>query len=350
MRTYLILQNPGHNRVYYNNSINLALAELKLTCFRFENRCENITDYNLCNVRYLKFDYPQALTPSDLLLLSRLSFVFTLFELTEIESKVALLPIEKSNYEYVDSKISSLLKYSGKTNELFTKMMINVAMLVSDYPSDLAFNMLDPVAGKGTTMFEGLILGHDVYGVEIEQKSVHEANIFFKKYLETERYKHDFEKRHIAGKSKADATYIHEYEFARSKDEFQNEQLRKTFALVNGSTEQVDQYFKKNSFHIIVGDLPYGIAHGNSRGKKNASITRNPSELLAHALPAWHNVLRKGGSVVVAWNSYVASKDDLTGIFEASGFTVLKEEPFSSFEHLVDKSIKRDLIVAKKED
>lgn len=348
MNTYLILQHPGHNRVYYNLSGALALAELKIASTRLEVDCNAIEMITIEDIRYLSITTKEEISSRDVHILSRLSFVFAIFKLTRINGQNYFSPMAKYAYEYVDQKISSLLKYPGKTNELFTKMMINVALLSSDFNATDKIQLLDPVAGKGTTLFEGLVYGFDVMGIEIDPKSTHATGIFFKKYLETERYKHISNTRRVYGRSKADAIYIHEFDYAISKEEYKSDALRKKFGIVTGSSSEASKYFKKESFHVVVGDLPYGIAHGNSLDKKAASITRNPSEMLTLCLPEWHQILKKGGVLVIAWNAFVISKQKLEAIFLANGFHVFTESPYNDFEHLVDKSIKRDIIVAKK--
>ena len=55
--------------------------------------------------------------------------------------------------------------------------MINVALLSSDFYNTKDINLLDPVAGKGTTLFESLIAGYNIYGIEINPNVVHEACI-----------------------------------------------------------------------------------------------------------------------------------------------------------------------------
>ena len=42
MKKYLILQHPGHNRVYYKVAGELALAELKLASQGLETICDVI--------------------------------------------------------------------------------------------------------------------------------------------------------------------------------------------------------------------------------------------------------------------------------------------------------------------
>ena len=195
MKTYLILQHPGHNRVYYNLSGPLALAELKVASNRLTVVSDSIEIVTIENIRYLSLTTEDELTELDVELLSRLSFVFALFELEKIDERSFLKPMLKKDYEYVDSKISSLLKYAGKTNELFTKMMINVGLLSSDFNFEDHIQLLDPVAGKGTTLYEGSIYGFNVTGIEIDPKSTQTIQLFFKKYLETERYKYTVEKK-----------------------------------------------------------------------------------------------------------------------------------------------------------
>ena len=345
---YLLLQNPGHNRVYYNLADKLALAELTVASSRFSVACQAIEIVQVEGIRYLSIETESAIKESDLEIISRLSFVFAIYQLEEVNGQQYLKPIQRVNYEFLDSKISSLLKYRGKTNELFTKMMLNVALLSSKFSYSDPIQLLDPVAGKGTTLFEAAIYGYDTYGIEIEPKPVHELVVFFKKFLEEERFKHTLNKRQISGQKKSDATHIQEFDFARSKADFKSGKEVKKLAIVGGNSDSAAQYFKGEKFHLIVGDLPYGIQHGNNSDKKAVTGSRNPSELLAECLPGWHQVLKKGGIVVMAWNSFLVSRQKLSEVFTDLQFEILSQEPYSDFEHMVDRSIKRDIVVARK--
>ncbi len=345
---YLLLQNPGHNRVYYNLSGKLALAELKIAIHKLSIPCKEIKELYIEGVRYLLIETEHELKEEDLNMLSRLSFIFAIFMLEKIKDKNCLIPVKKTNYDYLDSKISSLLKYHGKTNELFTKMMVNVALLSSKFNYTNKIKLLDPVAGKGTTLFEGIIYGFDSYGIEYESKFVHESVLFFKKYLETERIKHNSIKRQIYGPNKRTAISIHEFEFAKTKEEFASKESIKKVGFICGNSQDAHKYFKKELFHLIVGDLPYGIVHGNTNSAKNNSFTKNPSDLLSESISEWKKVLIKGGVAVMAWNSYLVSRLKLSDVFTNYGFEVLNQSPYDEFEHMVDKSIKRDIIVAKK--
>jgi len=345
---YLIMQHPGHNRVYYLTADKLALAELKIAATRFSVPSQAPDVMEIEGIRYLHLRTDGQLSEDDLHILSRLSFVFALFYLQKNADTSYLLPIRKKDYEYLDGKISSVQKYQGKTNELFTKMMLNIALLSSDFHYQDKLQMMDPVAGRGTTLFEASVYGYDAYGVEIDAKSVHETGVFFKKYLEQERLKHAVEQRRIAGSKKSNAVVIKDFKFAKSPHTFKKKQERKTLALVQGNAQYTAQYFKAKTFHFIVGDLPYGIVHGNATHKKRGTLTRNPSELLEQCLADWHKVLKPGGVVVVAWNAFLVSRHQLSQVFENFGFKVLSGAPYDEFEHRVDKAIKRDLVVAKK--
>ncbi len=344
---YLLLQNPGHNWVYYTSSDKLAFAELSLASVRLSVPANDIQIKTIENIRYLSLETAATLNEKDIDLLSRLSFVFAVFQLEDSSGTSMLRPIAKSNFAYMDPKISSVQKYKGKTNELFTRLMISVGIMSMDFDYQQKISMLDPVAGRGTTLFEGSVHGFDLYGIELDGKAVHEAAVFFRKYLEAERIKHKQSKRQVAGKSRSEAIMMQQFEYALSKEDFKSPEKIKKLGLVHGNTADADQYFRKNQFHLIVGDLPYGVQHGNTTGRAK-SFTRNPSELLHECLPAWKTVLKPGGAVVIAWNSFLASPKKLAAIFTELGFEVKTEAPYNQFEHMVDHSIKRDVLVALK--
>lgn len=342
---YLILQYPGHNRVYYQSSDTLALAELQIAgqsidAQILENRIEEIA-----GIRYISIRTDAPFSDHDRTILSRLSFVFALFSM---DDQSRLVPIELPTSHYVDPKISTLMKYKGKTNELFTRMMINVAVHSSNFEFDTPLELLDPVAGKGTTLFEASTFGYHAFGIEVEGNALQEGQIFFKKFLEQERLKHSRSNRVVYKNEDGRPAQITEFKYALSKDEFRDESTQKYLAMVHGASKEAHKYFKKERFHIIVGDLPYGIKHGNKGGKVYGSPTRNPVDLVSECLPEWKKVLKKGGVMALAWNSHLISRKKFGEIFRNEGMEVLAEAPYDQFEHRVDNAIKRDIIVAKK--
>ena len=348
MLRYLLLRNPGHNRVYYLESEKLALAELTLTSKRFDQPCDHIESINIAGINYLSFTVAQSLSETELKWLSNLSFIFALYQQSADTTESALNPVELTPHSHVDPKISMLLKYSGKTNEIFTRMMVNVGLVSSDFGLDDAIQLLDPVSGKGTTLFEGAIRGFDVTGIESERKMVHEATIFFKKFLEQEKYKHSLSKHAMYSSSTGSEASIQLFEYARDKQEFKTESSRKHLALIAGNAIHSRRYFKAEKFHLIIGDLPYGISHGNKSQKKHNSLTRSPAELMEACLPEFHKILKTGGCLVLAWNKFVWPREDFVQLLNARGFHVQDSDPYDQFTHRVDQSIKRDIVVACK--
>ena len=270
--------------------------------------------------------------------ISELSFVLGIFE----QKNELLKPIAKTNIEFVNNNISSLLKYSGKTNEYFTKLMINIAANLIDKNENI--NLLDPICGKGTSLYEGLIKGYNCYGIEIASKVVEEIFIFLKKFLEKERYKFNSKKEKFSGENKSFKAEKFIFEINKNKE---NKDF-KHFEVVSANTFFTDKIYKKSFFDIIVGDLPYGVKHSNISNEKQNSFTRNPKELLEKSLDSWKNVLNENGILVISWNTFLLKREDFKNLLTSKGFKVIENENLLSFEHRVDQAINRDIIVAKK--
>ncbi|MBL7024857.1 MAG: hypothetical protein ISR87_05320 [Candidatus Marinimicrobia bacterium] len=325
----------------------LALAELSLTCQRLEQTCRHIESIDIAGINYLSFTVEKTLSERELEWLSRLSFIFALF-VQEVDNEAQLKPVALIPPTHLDPKISMLLKYSGKTNEIFTRMMINVGLVSSDFGVEDSIQLLDPVSGKGTTLFEGAVRGFDVTGIETERKMVHETTIFFKKFLEQEKFKHSLGKHAMYSSSTGGEASVQLFEYSKDKQGFKAEGSRKHLALIAGNAIHSRRYFKAEKFHLIIGDLPYGIAHGNRAKKKHNSRTRSPAEFMEVCLPEFHKILKTGGTLVLAWNKFVWPREDFVELLAAKGFKVLDADPYDQFTHRVDQSIKRDIVVARK--
>ena len=344
MNQYVLLLNPGHNRVYYKSSQQLSEAEFSIVAKSMDCHPNQIKGEKIAGVFYLTFVADKELSAMDLVRIAKLSFVFALYE--KVENY--LRPIEIPNVNLTGISISSLLKYTGKTNELFTRMMINVAASSIAIKNPGRLRLLDPIAGKGTTLFEGLTMGYDCYGIEIGEKAATESYNYLKKYLEIEKIRHKTAKQRQSGPNKSYTAIHYIVDLAKDKEDFKNHQ-EQHFEMVNGDSIFADQFFRKNSFHILAGDLPYGVQHGNvTGGKQSNSFTRNPKELVKNCLPSWKNVLKPGGVLVLAWNTNVLPKKELATVLEEAGLTVLSEDSYNQFSHRVDGAIMRDILIARK--
>lgn len=338
MPKYAVMQNPGHNRVYFNASGKLAQNELSaLFSENINNIIDNIKEENFGGIEYITFESQNELSESDLILLSRLSFVYAIFEI----SGKYFLPVQKNHSYFFSDDLNMILKYSGKTNEIFTRMMINLAVFASSFKDDFLenLNLFDPVCGKGTTVFDGLICGYNSYGIDISEKLINESSQFFKKYLENGKYKHSHKKEKFSGQNFKSQRYF--FEAAKNKaDQKSNKDLSCQF--ISGDSVNADKYYRKKFFNIIVGDLPYGVQHDNSAfGNK----MRNPSDLISACLPVWLEVLKPGGAIVLAWNTFLLKREQLKQVFEKNGLQIID---FGDFSHRVDQAIMRDIIIARK--
>lgn len=339
---YAVLCHPGHNRVYFEESKKLSVNELTIAGARMPAGIGGIEIKRIAGIDYLLFETRDAMTEADLKLLSQLSFTFALFKY----GGGLFEPVELPAFGFIDHNISRILKYSGKTNEVFTRLLINTAVFSSDFDLKDSIRLLDPIAGKGTTLFEGLVCGYDVHGIEIGNDAVTEAYHFLKKYLEKEKYKHQVKVEKQSGSNKSFTAQRYSFSISKSKETAKDNQFRE-FEIIAGSAVHAASFYKKNYFNIIVGDLPYGVQHGNVTNQRQSSLTRNPKELLTACLPAWHAVLKSNGVIALSWNTFVLSRKELSRVLEDNGFHIFVGDLYN-FEHRVDQAINRDIIVAKK--
>ncbi len=343
MNKYALLLNPGHNRVYYKSSQQLSAVEFSIMAQTMDCAPYDVHGELIAGVYYLVFSAQQPLSEKDMDKVARLSFVFALYQIEDGLFRPLLIP--QANLTGIN--IGSLLKYTGKTNELFTRMMINVAVSSCKMPEPERVMLLDPIAGKGTTLFEGLTMGFDCCGIEIGDKATSEGYHYLKKYLELERIKHVTNLQKQSGPNKSFTAKRYAVDLAKNKEDFKNHK-EQHWEIVSGNSMYADQFFRKNTFHVMVGDLPYGVQHGNVTNEKQSSLTRSPKELVKACLPAWKNVLKPGGVLALAWNTNVFPKAQFAALLEQAGFEVLLDGAYDQFAHRVDNSIMRDIIVARK--
>ncbi len=332
---YAILINPKHYLTYNKNTEIIINSE-----FNVLNKKYNITNdfyiKNICGLNYLIFGTEEIEKYNKNI--SNLSFALGLFEY----NNEILKPIDKNNIDFVNNNISSILKYSGKTNEYFTKLMLNIGSNLLKKEDNI--NLLDPICGKGTTLYEGLIQGYNCYGIEIASKVVEEIAVFLRKFLETERYKFNLKKEKFSGPNKSFKAEKFIFDINKNKESKDN----KHFEVISANTIYADKIYKKDFFDLIIGDLPYGVKHSNITNEKQNSFTRSPKELLYSSLDGWKNVLNKDGLLILSWNTFLLKRQEFENILKEKGFNVLNDESLINFEHRVDQAINRDFIIAKK--
>lgn len=333
MNKYRILINPSHNRVYYESAKKLAVAEL--------NICVGVSGVivTVGGVDYIEFETEDI--AGKLQILSRLSFTFAIFEM----NGELLKPIDPISSDVIGADINSVLKYQGKTNEQFTLMMLNIAR-ANLLNTDSRLKLIDPMAGRGTTLFESLRQGIDSYGIEIDQKSAHDSYIHMRKYLEGKKYKHSVSERRLSGDNKAFKAKLSTVKISRALKDFSNIPL--IYEMVEADSVNADKIYKKNTFDLLVADLPYGVQHASKIGTKG-KISRSPLDLLESTLSSYYNIMKPNGVVAFSFNVNVSSRQAMKDLLLRHGFSPLDGTDYETMEHRVDQAILRDVIFAIKE-
>jgi len=383
---YAFLVSPSHNRVYAQAAPRLALAELSVLAERaFDGRVTDLGTTTLGGLPYVTFTLDDPAGPdadrvreTDLGLVSALSSAYALFAVDGEPGAgdgVALRPVTRAAVELFDSDLLTVQKYAGKTNEDFTRLLVNVTVAATDRPRDLAgpwtarpdgarrrLRVLDPMAGRGTTLNQALVRGWDAAGIDVDAKDVEAYAVFLRTWLKNHRLKHTAD----LGTLRRDGKNLGRRFTATVGATPQEYRAGDTIGveLVNADTVRAAELFPAGHFDAIVTDAPYGVQHGNrasgTRGRDGRStarddLTRSPVPLLTKALPGWVRMLRRGGAVGISWNVKVAPRRDLVDALTTAGLEVLGERsddaapgPWQGFEHRVDQAIQRDLVVARK--
>jgi SAM-dependent methyltransferase len=343
MNSYAVMIYPAVNRVYADASTRLLISELQVFDETvLAGAIGEFTETTIGGVPYVTFTAPE-LTEQQVGLLSNLSTLYALFAVEgPLLRPVAVRPLDR-----FDSDLLTIQKYAGKTNELFTKLLLNVTALGTDAPADLVsrpLRVLDPLCGRGTTLNQALMYGYHASGLDVDSKDFDEYSRFVRTWLKNKRIKHQAEVTPIRRDKRSLGRRL-DITLGVDKESYKAGEVIE-LGYVNGDTHRCAEFFRPNTFDVLVTDAPYGVQHG-SRGKAEP-LSRNPTTLFADALPGWHTVLRPGGAIGIAWNTHVLPREDLADLLQDNGFTVHNSPAYRGFTHRVDQAITRDLIVARK--
>jgi SAM-dependent methyltransferase len=341
MSDHRILLSPAANRVYAKSSIRLLQSEIRVfNDAVLGGKVQELAETTIGGVPYIALR-SEPLSAQDIAYLSNLSSLYALFEAEgELLRPVTIEPLDKFGSDLLTTQ-----KYAGKTNEHFTKLLFNVTAVSTDAPAALLSGrqrVLDPMCGRGTTLNQAMMYGLDVTGVDIDSKDFEAYSVFLETWLKNNRVKHKVEHATIRRDRERLGRRL-DVSVGLSKEQFKaGSALRVSY--VNGDTRRCADFFKADSFDVLVADAPYGVQHGS----RSRQLARSPLELLTEALPAWARVLRPGGALGISWNTYVAKRAELAAILADNGFVVRDSAGFDDFAHRVDQAINRDLIVARK--
>jgi SAM-dependent methyltransferase len=354
MSNYAFLILPSHNRVYADAAPSMARAELGVLSAALPDGWiaeGSIAETVIGGVPYVTFE-SNGLSQRDAALLANLSSLYALFEVTG----ELLRPVPLRRLDRLDDDLLTILKYVGKTNEQFTKLLLNVTLASSAFAGELSspggrrLVVLDPLCGRGTTLNQALMYGFDAYGTDLDRRDVEAYAVFIQRWLKDKRLKHQADFSPVRRDRQVVARRLLA-EFAASKEEYKAGYVQR-LDVVEADTTRVAEFFRRESADLVVTDLPYGIQHGSHvlgrvrPGERG--LARSPLDLLAAAAPAWAKALRPGGALGISWNTHVARREDAAGAIAATGLEVLDSDPYHGFRHRVDQAITRDILIARK--
>ncbi len=371
MNRYAFLILPSHNRVYADAAPSLARAELAVLRAALPDgriEAESVAETAIGGVPYVTFE-ASGLSQRDVGLLANLSSLYALFELAapagaEGEARELLRPVPLRRLDRFDDDLLTILKYPGKTNEQFTKLLLNVTLASSAFAGDLEtrrLSVLDPLCGRGTTLNQALMYGFNAFGADIDARDVETYAVFVQRWLKDKRLKHQADFSPVRRDRKVVARRL-TAKFAATKDEYKAGDVQR-LEVVEADTTRVGEFFQAASADLVVADLPYGVQHGSHTGHSTGhstgraggersrdggrALARSPLELLRAAAPAWAKALRPGGAAGIAWNTRVARREDAAEALAAAGLVVLDDGPYRAFRHRVDQAITRDILIAR---
>jgi hypothetical protein len=327
---------PQRSTQYAHLTASLAVPELLASPLHAVIR--EVQSVTLAGQSYLLVTVDEAClsaaaTGNILYRLGTISEVYEYFEHIGDVPGPLLRPVEPQFTPFVPLEMAEIRRYKGKTNEIFTRVLLNVALFAGNYAacSTQRLRILDPLAGGGTMLFVALACGYDAFGIELERQDVETTAIFVRQYLKGEHihFKEIDERGRKAGRR-------YQFEIGPKGD-------TRHLVLTHGDCRAANLHMRDIAggphVHAIVSDLPYGIQHFGEI-----------SNLLGQSLPVWEEMLLPGGTIALAWNATRIKRAEMVELIQKhTQLLIHNDPPYTQFEHIVDRVIKkRDIVVAVK--
>src|SRR5579859_5035828 len=120
--------------------------------------------------------------------LGAISEVYEYFEQIGALQGPFLRPLEPQFSAFLPLEMAEARRYRGKTNEIFTRVLLNVAIFAGAFREQMTerLRILDPLAGGCTTLFLALAAGYDAFGVEHQKQDVESSALFIHQFLHGE--------------------------------------------------------------------------------------------------------------------------------------------------------------------
>ena len=333
MPSYALLVRPAANRVFGGDAARLLTSELRVVDrLSLGGRLREVMTSTIAGVEYVTFEAGDELDDGTRSAVASLSSTYALFG----REGDLLRPLVATPLDRYDDDLVTTPRYVGKTNETFTRLLVDVALAAAGSFGRRA-RILDPLCGRGTTLHHALLLGGDALGIDVDAKDVEAYATFLKGWLQDKRLKHQLDA--TAGRRRFRVTIGRKG--AAGVDD------RQLVDVAVADTVEAPVLFGKGSVDAVATDLPYGVQHG-SRSGPASKLSRRPDDLLEEALPAWRSALRPGGGMAVSWNTRTLAREQVLEMLGDAGLEVPELGDDVDFAHRVDRTITRDVVVARR--
>lgn len=253
----------------------------------------------------------------------------------------AFSPLPFQAASFMGPDLPEILKYKGKTNPAFTRMMINCALSAARLLPSERVRVLDPVCGRGTTLYVSLCMGMHCAGIESRSGETAEADRYLQRYCTTLRLK--FRRRAFSETVGGRGCPGVEYELAPDTERFRQGDVR-VLQLFTADSLLSPALLKKRPPDLIIADLPYGVQHAPTHQGSLSDF----QEMLSSVLPAWAQTLKAGGTMALSFNLFTLPRHRVISALKDAGMTPLETPLYASFAHEVEQAVRRDFVVALK--
>ncbi|MDL2206290.1 hypothetical protein LJC33_05200, partial [Eubacteriales bacterium OttesenSCG-928-N13] len=320
---YGILLWPHMNNRYQDAIKPLGLSELSLVLGDADvaPRHESIAGVDaIC--------FESALSPDEII--PKLADLAHLYLLLQMNADGSFIPLSSGRSPYLGADLPSVLKYKGKTNEVFTHYLINMALYASAFAdAPVRLKLIDPMCGRATALFDAVNRGWDAFGADLDRADIHEADVFFKRYLTFHKFKHTTKEMSMTLKGKR-SLLRKQFRFANAPEAFKAGDMPE-LSLICADAADALSAFPRKSFHLAVMDLPYGVQHSAATRGKPESVEK----LLSRVLPALRESLLPGGAVAISFNVHNLPLTQARALLSDAGFDVMQGGAFDGLSHWV---------------
>jgi hypothetical protein len=319
------------NRVFTKSLGAVAMAELDvILTHRLDAPGTAITLVEEGRTASLQFEYvgDRATLVTQLGLLSATAAVFIEHSPTSLE------PIPLADQFVFGTEVVTAQRYKGKTSERLTRLMLNVARAADASMADHDRSVLDPMCGRGTTLNWALLYGARATGLDVDRRALDDYATFLEQWAKSNRYPHKMQRY----KKQHSESRHFDFTVAVDRETLANKSAPdiRTFN-VPADSESVPV----GRHAMLVSDLPYGIQHqARSDGKRTPTTI---VDLVENVATRWPEQIRTGGSVALSWNTKTVRPSEMAALLQPVGFDTV---PTRGFEHQVDRTITRDVLLA----